>query len=155
MAMRATRMATLMLVVGLITACQTSSERVGKREDNLAVAGFLARPANTPERQAMLARLPAHKFVQHAKGDQIDYVYADPTVCKCLYVGSQAAYAKYVENRQSDQRIKELKQALKEHDNAVADDAFNAQVYDDPAWNWSAWGGSWGPGYDYGPGLGW
>lgn len=154
MAMRSSRLATLLLGIGLITACQTSSERVVRREDNLAAAGFLARPANTPERQAMLARLPAHKFVQHAKGDKIDYVYADPLVCKCLYIGSQAAYAKYVENKQSDQRIKELKKALKDHDNAVADDDFNAQVYDDPAWNWSAWG-PWGPQYDYGPGPGW
>jgi hypothetical protein len=154
MEMTFSRLAILLFCICLTAACQTSRQRVVGREDNLAVAGFLARPANTPEREAMLARLPAHKFVQHAKGDKIQYVYADPSVCKCLYVGSQAAYAKYVENKQSDQRIKELKRALKEHDNAAADDDFNAQVYDDPAWNWSAWG-PWGPEYGYGPGLGW
>lgn len=118
------------------------------------MAGFLVRPANTPERQAMLARLPAHKFVRHAKGDNIQYVYADPSVCRCLYVGSQAAYAKYQENKQSDQRIKELKRDLRDHENAAEDDDFNAQVYDDPAWNWNAWG-PWGSEYGYGPGLGW
>lgn len=132
------------LLVGLITACQTPAARVATHENNLAVAGFLVRPANTPERRAMLARLPAHKFVQHAKGDTVQYVYADPSVCKCLYVGSQAAYAKYQENKQSDRRIKELKKDLREHNNAAEDDDFNEQVYDDPAWNWNAWG-PWGP----------
>ncbi len=148
------RLATVLLSIGLIAACQTSKERVARHEDNLAVAGFLVRPANTPERQAMLARLPAHKFVRHAKGDNIQYVYADPSVCRCLYVGSQAAYAKYQENKQSDQRIKELKRDLRDHENAAEDDDFNAQVYDDPAWNWNAWG-PWGSEYGYGPGLGW
>ena len=55
-------------VVEPITACQTSSARAGKREVNLAGSGVLARPANTPERQATRARLPAHKFGRHAKG---------------------------------------------------------------------------------------
>jgi hypothetical protein len=63
---RLARLTVLLLGIGLMTACQTPKERVASREDNLAVAGFLARPANTPEREAMLSRLPSHKFVQHA-----------------------------------------------------------------------------------------
>ena len=151
MSLRFARLSVLMLGIGLMSACQTPKDRVASREDNLAVAGFLARPANTPAREEMLARLPAHKFVQHAKGDTIEYVYADPSVCKCLYIGSQAAYAKYVQNRQDDRRIKQLKQSLADHDSAVAaDDEFNAQVYEDEQWNW----GAWGPEYGYGA-LGW
>ena len=146
------RLAAVLLGIGVLSACQTSTERVTHREDSLTVAGFDARPANTPNREAMLSRLPAHKFVQHTnKANTIEYVYADPTVCKCLYIGSQAAYAKYVENARADRRIKQLKQALADHDNAVvADDEFNAQVYEDAQWDW----GAWGPGYGYG-GLGW
>src|SRR6202020_1897165 len=75
-----------------LTACQTQQQIVTQREDNLAAAGFIIRPANTPERQAMLHRLPAHQFVQRINGDTVHYVYADPLVCGCIYVGTQQAY---------------------------------------------------------------
>lgn len=133
------RVAGLLLALGLLSACQTPARRVANRENDLAVAGFLVRPANTPQRQSLLARLPPHKVVQHVKGDDVRYVYADPSVCKCLYIGSQAAYAKYQENRQSDRRIAQLKQSLKDHNNAAEDDDFNAEVYDDPSWDWNVW----------------
>ena len=145
------RVAAMVFAIGLLTACQTPSQRVAHHENDLAVAGFLVRPANTPQRQTMLARLPAHKFVQRAKGDDVHYVYADPTVCKCLYVGTQTAYAKYQENKQSDRRIAQLKRDLKDHNNAAEDDDFNAQIYDDPAWDWSAWG-PWSGEFGAGPG---
>lgn len=43
----------------------------------------------------MLNRLPLHRFVQRVRGDSVTYVYADPLVCDCLYVGSQEAYGRY------------------------------------------------------------
>jgi hypothetical protein len=49
-----------LLSVVALAACQTPSPDFGAYEDNLAAAGFIMRPANTPERQEMLARLPAH-----------------------------------------------------------------------------------------------
>jgi hypothetical protein len=67
-----------------ITACQSQSQIVTQHEDNLAAAGFIIKPANTPDRQQMLNRLPPHKFVQRVNGDIIHYVYADPLVCGCL-----------------------------------------------------------------------
>lgn len=57
-------------------------------KDQLVAAGFVIKPANTLERQVMLARLPAHKFVIRQNGDTIHYVYADPLVCDCLYLGT-------------------------------------------------------------------
>ena len=74
-------MAGLLVAAGLLTACQTQQQIVAQREDNLAAAGFIVRPANTPDRQAMLHRLPPHKFVQRVNGDVVHYVYADPLVC--------------------------------------------------------------------------
>src|SRR5271163_4714075 len=85
--------AAFLVSIGLLSACQTQQQMVAQREDNLAAAGFIIRPANTPERQAMLAKLPANHFVQRVKGDTVHYVYADPLVCGCLYVGSQQAYS--------------------------------------------------------------
>ena len=70
-------------------------QRVEDKEDLLAAAGFAARPANTPQRQAMLRRLPPDRFVQRARGNQFVYLFADLLVCNCLYIGDQTAYGRY------------------------------------------------------------
>jgi hypothetical protein len=134
----------LLLSIGILAACQTQQQIVSAHEDNLAAAGFIVRPANTPERQAMLKRLPPHQFVQRVNGDTVHYIYADPLVCGCLYVGTQQAYNQY--KRDQQQR-------------SLADEQqMTAQTYSDAAWNWGAWG-PWGPagpyGFVYGPGAGW
>lgn len=125
-----------MLVIG---GCTTMGN-VTHKEDNLSAAGFVERPANTPQRQEMLAKLPPHRFVRRVRGDQVNYVFADPSGCNCLYVGSQRAYGRY---RREMQR-----------ENIADENAFAAQEYSDPAWNWGIWGG-FGPGFGYGPGFGW
>ena len=125
--------------VGL-AACESEQQRVTEHEDKLSAAGFIIKPASTPERQAMLVKLPANKFVRREKGDVVHYVYADPLVCSCLYVGTQDAYNKYKAN--------ELAQHL-------ADEQLTtAQTYSDSSWNWGAWG-PWGAyPFAYGP-YGW
>ena len=141
------RAGALALVVGvtLLAACQTQQQQIMSREDKLSAAGFIIKPANTPERQAMLTRLPANQFVQRQNGDTIHYVYSDPIVCGCLYVGTQQAFNQYKANQ------------LAQH---LADEQqLNAQMYNDAAWNWSAWGPWEGPvypgfGFVYGP-VGW
>jgi hypothetical protein len=131
-------------LIGLfaIAACQSQSALVTQKEDNLAAAGFVVRPANTPERIAMLNRLPPHQFVQRVNGDAVHYVYADPLVCGCLYVGTQQAYNQY--------KLHEQQQ------NLADEQLMTAQTYSDGAWNWGAWGpwGAPGFGFAYGP-VGW
>ena len=128
----------LPVVLGL-AACATQQEVVSQKEDSLAAAGFIVRPANTPERQAMLNRLPPHRFVRREHGDTVSYVYADPLVCDCLYVGSQQAYGQYRLHIQQQRLADEQEMA--------------AQDYADPAWSWGPWGAGYGPGF--GPGFGW
>ena len=91
------------LAAGLfaLAGCSTAA-MVAHKEDDLAAAGFIQRPANTAERQAMLGRLPAHQFVRRVRGDKVNYVYADPTNCDCLYVGDQRAYGRYQRHRQRE-----------------------------------------------------
>jgi hypothetical protein len=128
----------VLLAVGILTACESQQQIITEHEDKLAAAGFIIKPANTPQRQAMLLRLPAHQFVMRQNGDTIHYVYADPLVCGCLYVGTQQAYNQYKANQ------------LAQH---LADEqAMSAQAYSDAAWQWDAWG-PWGPAYP-GPGFG-
>ncbi|HXS06773.1 MAG TPA: hypothetical protein VN723_08295 [Rhizomicrobium sp.] len=68
---------------------------VAQQEQMLDDAGFRALPVDTPERQAMLTRLPSRQFVRRMNGSFFTYTYADPLVCNCLYVGSEFAYAAY------------------------------------------------------------
>ena len=123
-----------------ISGCATMTNR--ERESDLASAGFVDRPATTAERQTMLAKLPPHKFLRRVRGDRVNYVYADPTGCNCLYVGTQQAYGRY---RRQQQR-----------QNIADENAFAASDYADASWNWGAWGpfdgglgGGWGPGFGW------
>jgi hypothetical protein len=128
---------TLFLAVCLLAGCETPQERVEHHEDNLAAAGFIVRPANTPAREDMLKRLPANKFVQRAQGDTVTYIYADPMVCNCLYVGTQQGYNQY--------------QLHQQQQNLAAEQQLTAQTYADSAWNWGSWGprpGLYGFGYN-------
>jgi hypothetical protein len=123
------------LLIALLTGCQ--STQVLQQEDDLSAAGFTVRIADTAERQDMLNRLPANQFVQRVSGNSVHYVYADPVVCGCLYIGTQQDFDQYVGNQQLDfaqaQRMAYLN-------------------FYDAAWNWDAWG-PWGPlGPIYGPG---
>jgi len=123
-----------------LAACATPQQQVSDKEDNLAAAGFTVRPADTGAREAMLHQLPADRFVERVHGADVHYVYADPLVCNCLYVGSQQAYDQYKRHMQQQHLADEQE--------------MTAQMYNDPAWNWGDWG-PWGPGYEWGPGRGW
>jgi hypothetical protein len=131
--------AVFLTVVAALAACQTPQQIVTQHEDNLAAAGFIIRPANTPERKAMLSRLPPNRFVKREKGDSIHYIYADPLVCGCLYVGTQQAYGQYKQHQQQEHLADEQQ--------------MTADSYSDAAWTWNAWG-PWGPGYGFGYGVG-
>lgn len=132
----------LALVAVGLASCVTESG-IQTKENNLAAAGFVAKPANTPARQAMLKRLPANKFLMRTKGDNVNYVYADPINCNCIYVGSEKAYSQYRQSRQQERIANKQLWA--------------AQTYADAQWNWAAWGpndfynfnGPFGPGYGW------
>ena len=88
-------------VLGSIAICVTLSDcasAVQNKEDLLAAAGFTLVPADTAKRQASLTSLPPHKFVHQDRNGKVLFVYADPTICDCLYVGDQTAYSRYREN---------------------------------------------------------
>jgi len=116
-------------------AMAASDKKIEQTEAALLAAGFVDRPANTPERAAMLAQLPKTKFVRRVNGDMVHYVYADPKVCNCLYAGTQQAYGSYVKAMQAQQLADTQEMA--------------AEDYANPTWNWGAWGG-WDRGWGFG-----
>jgi hypothetical protein len=116
------------LVIFAVCAGLSACNQVQNKEDLLAAAGFTVVPANTPQRQASLASLPPHKFAQQVRNNAVLYIYADPTICDCLYVGNQAAYDRY----RQDVFAKNL----------ANEQQMTAQINE---MNW----GPWGPGWHY------
>lgn len=58
-------------------------------------AGFIARVADTPALIARLRTLPPRKFVRRAKAGRHYYIYVDPDLCKCAFLGDEDAMKTY------------------------------------------------------------
>ncbi len=84
-----------LLLVAVAEGCQSQSDMRSDRHTMLVQSGFVPRPADTPARSAILAKLPANTFVQQSVHGQTKYLLADPSHCNCLYVGSPTAYGNY------------------------------------------------------------
>ena len=111
-------------VAVLLTGCaaiQRSEAR--STEELLAAAGFVMRPADTAERQQRLAALPPYRLESRTEDGNGVYTYADPGVCKCLYVGGSKEYSEY-------QRLRVQRQI-------AADQAWAAQQ---AQMDWGIWG---------------
>jgi len=91
-------------------------------EQFLAAAGFRMELADTAERQQQLAAMPPYRLTSRATGDGIEYAYADPRNCQCVYVGGPKEYAEY-------QRLTRERQLAQEQ----------IWTYENP---WT-WGGPW------------
>lgn len=66
------------------------------KENQLAAAGFKKRPIKTEAQLADFRSIPSHMIRPATyKGRQV-YVYADPTICGCLYIGGPTAYNNYI-----------------------------------------------------------
>jgi len=80
-------------------------------EQLLAAAGFQKKIADTPEKLAHLGTLtPARKLVTHRQDGRLYYVYADPVVCRCLYVGTPAEYQVALEKRRETDQLVAMKE---------------------------------------------
>jgi hypothetical protein len=107
-----------------MSACVTVVEN---KENMLAAAGFKVKAADTSDKIDGLKALPPHKFVMSNQNGQPVYLYADPTICRCLYYGDQTAYASY-QKMAFDQRLANQRQ-------------MTASMLQDASWNyWGAWG---------------
>jgi len=61
----------------------------------LTSAGFKVQLANDPTTKKLMTSLPSHQFVVHVVSGAQRYLYADPNVCVCVYVGDGDAYHSY------------------------------------------------------------
>ncbi len=74
----------------------TPEQQAEQLEPMLAAAGFRMLPADTPERQQQLASLlPMQVLYYVGKTGKLHYYMADPSYCKCMYIGSEENYQQY------------------------------------------------------------
>jgi hypothetical protein len=89
----------LLLGLGTLVANQMQQTVIIRHESHLSIAGFVEFRADTPDLQTKLDLLPHYQVLQRVNEETIRYVYADPDVCDCFYVGSQQAYDVYRKQR--------------------------------------------------------
>jgi hypothetical protein len=75
-----------------IVGCTNHAEM---KENMLASSGFKPATPTSPAQLASFKALQAHKLTKTTYDGKTVWVYADPTLCGCLYVGDQAAYETY------------------------------------------------------------
>jgi hypothetical protein len=114
----------LAVAFAVVGGCSTTQQT----ENLLSAAGFRAIPATTPQQQAHLKTLPAHKVTLVVRDGQTTYVYPD-VPHQVLYVGQDAQYQEY-------QRLRLQKQMAQ-------DQVQVAEMNTEPGWG--VWGGFGGP----------
>jgi len=116
--------------VGVLSGCSYFRRKgADQTESTLAAAGFQVKLADTPKRQAGLARFPTRKIVTRMRDGQLTYFYADPDFCKCLYYGDQQAYARF--------------RALAIQQRIAQEEVDAAAMNEDTAMDWGMWGPFW------------
>ncbi len=71
-----------------VAACNTPAQ-IEQKEDMLLASGFRVLPA--AQSKPLLAQLPPHKFsVRSLANTGQVWLFADPTICHCVYAGTEA-----------------------------------------------------------------
>ena len=114
---------TAALVILVLTGCSlfrlTPQQQAAQVEPVLAAAGFRILPADTPEKLAHLQKLPPLKLTPRQHNGQIQYAYADPYSCTCLYVGDEKAFQKYQQLALEQKIADEQRQAAMMNEDAA------------------------------------
>jgi outer membrane murein-binding lipoprotein Lpp len=124
---RTTTLLAVILALAYLSGCAAIQRSDAMdTERSLAAAGFQMKFARTPEQIAKANELPQRSLTPTPGPDGTNrFVWADATYCKCIYVGTEAAYDRY--------RKLQIKQEIAENEEMAS-------------MNWGAWDG-WGPWY--------
>lgn len=126
--MKLPSIAALAVVSIAAAGCVTATQQ---KENMLSAAGFQVKLADTPEKVASLQKLPPNKFTVQNQNGQPVYIYADPTVCGCLYVGTQDNFAAY--------------QQMAFQQRMVNEQQMTAMMNEQAAFDFGPWGPMMGP----------
>src|SRR5262245_41743346 len=129
-----------LLVACALVVC-ASAERLLSQQHTAAnnlftAAGFVVRYADTPQKLAHLRKLPADKMVVRSRNGKSYYVYADPIICQCAYVGTPEAYRAFQTGAGStggtgESRFDAAVGEIQNEDSAsvIGDESFNDYVF--------------------------
>jgi hypothetical protein len=85
----------ILAVTGLCVAVVACASNAQIKENMLSSSGFKATHPKTPAQVASFNSLPPHKLTKTSYKGKTVWVYPDPTVCACLYIGDQKAHDAY------------------------------------------------------------
>jgi hypothetical protein len=134
------RCAVFLLTALLLAACSSinsafRNSETRLTEEHLLSAGFKIMIADTKARQEMLHSLAPETISRIPRPDNVYYIYADPVLCSCLYVGREIEYRK-LQQLAADLRISDEQMIA----NEIREDQ---QAGWGPTGAWGKWG-SWG-----------
>ena len=90
-----TQFISVFLMLALAGCAMNRNQKAVEMERLLAASGFIMKLADSESKLAQLKELPQRKLVAQNWGGKVRYVYADPSNCKCAYVGDEAAYKRF------------------------------------------------------------
>jgi len=128
-------------LLALMAGCATTQTSIEDKRSMLVAAGFKTVTPKTPAQQQKLQQLQVGQVAQVQKNGKTYYVVADPPQ-NVVYVGGPQQYQAY-------QQLRAQRQLAQEN-------LETAEMYQDAAMDWGAWGG-WGVGWGrmgYGIGVG-
>jgi hypothetical protein len=125
---------TLAILIALPSGCatqETPEQRAQRIEPILAAAGFRAHPADSTAKLQNLQVMTPLKVRFTPKDGKIQYWFADPVYCKCLYTGDPDAYEHYQQLR-LQQKIAEQERETAELNESAAFEEMNFGVWGGP-----------------------
>ena len=130
----------ILAIGGMAAACHGTDTKTESKQDMLSDSGFKVVSLKTPGQTASFKKLPAHQLTRKTYKGKTVWVYADPTMCGCLYMGTQDNYNAYIKKASAQM----MSTAMRAN---FADDPYSPSSMDatvDNDWDWGEWGN---PGY--------
>ena len=83
---------TILAILAVGATAAACSSKPESKQDMLADSGFKVVSLKTPGQAASFKKLPPHKLTRKTYQGKTVWLYADPTMCGCLYMGGTSAY---------------------------------------------------------------
>jgi hypothetical protein len=134
------RKSTLILALAFAALAFGAPAQTLKRDRLLEESGFFMRSADTPAKVARMKLLPPLKFVARTTPRGRYYLFADPKLCVCVFVGNQQAMNNFQSQimKVPSSELAPMQVVPKTHDkppyvliHEMGEDAFGDPVKDD------------------------
>jgi len=122
-------LAAILFVTCVAGCAETPQQRAQRLEPMLSAAGFHIHPADTPERIDHLKSMTPLKIRYYERNGKLRYWFADPIVCQCIYVGTEANYQKYEQLKLQQQMVQREEAAAQMNEDAAQQEDMNFMMW--------------------------